>query len=276
MFELGQRNRLEVMRESPYGVYLDAGDGSGILLPKSEVQPGTAVGDRLNVFVYLDSQDQEIATLAYAAASVGEFARLRVKEVNDLGAFLDWGLSKDLFLPFGEQGKPVQEGAWVNVYLYIDNTGRIACSTKTDRYLESNPSDLKVGDLAELMPWRMTDLGMLCIVNQRYEGLMHHQDLTSHLKLGSKIPGYIKQIRPDGRIGLMLQKPGYDKVSDLAYLILEDLRENRGFVPLNDKSPPSTINDRYGCSKKAFKMAIGSLLKRDKIDQDEQGLHLME
>ena len=276
MFELGKRNLLKVLRQSPYGLYLDAGDGSGILLPNNEVPAGANVGDRLRVFVYLDTEDQEVATLQHPLAQVGEFARLRVKEVNDIGAFLDWGLAKDLFLPFAEQREPPSAGQWVNVYLYIDNSGRIAATTKTDRYLEQNPSDLKVGDLVELMPWRMTDLGMLCIVDHRYEGLIHRQDLTQQLKLGYRTPGHIKQIRPDGRIGLMLQAPGYERVGGLAHQILEDLRENRGFVPVNDKSTPETINERYGCSKKAFKMAIGTLLKKEKIDQDDKGLHLVE
>lgn len=276
MFELGKRNLLKVLRESPYGLYLDAGDGTGILLPRAEVPPNTHVGDRLRVFVYLDSNDQEIATLQHPLAQVGEFARLKVKEVNDIGAFLDWGLAKDLFLPYAEQRQPVRAGLWVNVYLYIDNSGRIAATTKTDRYLEQNPTDLKVGDMVELMPWRMTDLGMLCVVDHRYEGLIHKQDLTQHLKLGFRTPGYIKQVRDDGRIGLMLQAPGYERVTGLAHMILEDLRESRGFVPINDKSAPDAINERYGCSKKAFKMAIGQLLKKDKIDQDDKGLHLIE
>lgn len=276
MFELGKWNHLRVMRDSQYGIYLDAGDGGGILLPRSEVPSGTVVDDRLRVFVYLDSDDREIATLARPAAAVGEFARLRVKEVNDLGAFLDWGLSKDLFLPYGEQIKPVTAGLWVNVYLYIDNTGRIAASTRTDRYLEKNPTDIQIGDLVEVLPWRMTDLGMICVLNQQFEGLIHHQDLTQQLKLGHKLPGYIKQVRSDGLISVMLQQPGYDRVSSLAHLILDDLREHKGFCPLNDKSSPEAINERYGCSKKAFKMALGSLLKRDKIDQDDKGIHLVE
>ncbi len=276
MFELGKRNLLKVLRASPYGLYLDAGDGTGILLPNNEVPQDANIGDRLRVFVYLDSEDQEIATLQHPLAQVGEFARLKVKEVNDIGAFLDWGLAKDLFLPYAEQRQPVRPGLWVNVYLYVDNSGRIAATTKTDRYLEQNPTDLNVGDLVELMPWRMTDLGMLCIVDHRYEGLIHRQDLTQHLKLGYRTPGYIKQVRADGRIGLMLQAPGYGRVDGLAYQILEDLRENRGFVALNDKSAPDAINERYGCSKKAFKMAIGQLLKKEKIDQDDKGLHLVE
>lgn len=276
MFELGKRNQLKVLRQSSYGVYLDAGDGSGILLPASEAPQGVQEGDRLRVFIYLDSQDQEIATLKHPAATVGEFARLRVKEVNNTGAFLDWGLPKDLFLPFAEQLKPVTEGLWVNVFLYIDNTGRIAATTRTDRHLETNPTDLNKGDLVELLPWRMTDLGMLCIVDQRYEGLIHRQDLTQHLKLGHKIPGYIKQIRTDGRIGLMLQKPGYERVDSLAHSILESLRENQEFLPVNDKSAPELINQYFGCSKKAFKMALGQLMKKDKIEQDESGIHLVE
>ena len=276
MFELGKRNLLKVLRTSPYGLYLDAGDGTGILLPNAEVPQNTNIGDRLRVFIYLDSNDQEVATLQHPLAQVGEFARLKVKEVNDVGAFLDWGLAKDLFLPFAEQRQPLRPGLWVNVYLYIDNTGRIAATTKTDRHLEQNPTDLRVGERVELMPWRMTDLGMLCVVDHRYEGLIHKQDLTQQLKLGYRTPGYIKQIRDDGRIGLMLQAPGYERVTGLAHLILEDLRENRGFVPLNDKSAAEAINERYGCSKKAFKMAVGQLLKKEKIDQDNDGLYLVE
>lgn len=274
MFELGKRNQLTVLRESPYGVYLETGDGGGILLPRSEVPEGTKPGDKLRVFVYLDSQDQEIATLAHPKAEVGQFARLRVKETTPIGAFLDWGLSKDLLMPFSEQQRDVTEGLWVNVFIYIDNSNRIAASMKTDRYLESNPTDLNKEMLVEMLPWRMTDLGMLCIINDRYEGLIHRQDLTQHLKLGQRLTGYVKQVREDGQIDLMLTPPGYKRVGSVADKLLAELEANSGFCPLGDKSPPEAINARFGCSKKAYKMAIGQLLKEGKIQIEADGLRL--
>lgn len=276
MFELGKRNELRVLRESPFGVYLDSGDGGGILLPKSQVPEGTQIGDKLRVFVYLDTEDHVIATLAHPLAEVGKFARLRVKAINDVGAFLDWGLQKDLFLPFSEQQKPVTEGTWVNVYLYIDNTSRIAATTKVDRYLESNPTDLSKEMLVEMLPWRMTDLGMLCIINDRYEGLIHRQDLTQHLSLGKRLVGYVKQIRDDGMIDLMLTPPGYKRVGSVSEKLLDDLTQNNGHCPLGDKSPPEAINARFGCSKKAYKMAIGQLLKEGKIKIGDDGLYLID
>jgi predicted RNA-binding protein (virulence factor B family) len=275
VFELGKRNELKVLRESPYGVYLDTGDGGGILLPKGEVPEGTKPGDKLRVFIYLDTEDQEIATLRHPKAELGQFARLKVTSVTQVGAFLDWGLQKDLFLPFGEQQKPVTEGLWVNVFIYIDNTGRLAATTKTDRYLETDTSELAKDMVVEILPWRMTDIGMLCIINDRFEGLIHRQDLTQHLSLGKRIPGYIKQVRDDGRVGLMLQAPGYKRVGSLADQIVADLEAHGGVCSLGDKSDPVAINDRFGCSKKAFKMAIGQLLKEGKLAQDDRGIRLL-
>ena len=276
MFELGKRNELRILRESPFGVYLDSGDGGGILLPKSQVPEGAQIGDKLRVFVYLDTEDQVIATLHHPLAEVGKFARLKVKAINDVGAFLDWGLQKDLFLPFSQQQKPVTEGLWVNVFLYIDNTGRIAATTKVDRYIASNPTELSKDLLVEMLPWRMTDLGMLCIINDRYEGMIHRQDLTQHLSLGKRLSGYVKQIRDDGMIDLMLSPAGYKRVGTVSEKLLDAMQQNNGFCSLGDKSAPEAINARFGCSKKAYKMAIGQLLKEGKIKIGEDGLYLTD
>ncbi|KEA61960.1 hypothetical protein ADIMK_3621 [Marinobacterium lacunae] len=274
MIEIGKLNRLKVVREVPFGVYLDGGDAGGILLPKREVPEGCQLGDRLQVFVYLDSDDFLVASTRKPKAMVGEFASLKVTDVNKVGAFLDWGMPKELFLPYGEQLRPLTVGDWCTVYLYIDNTDRIAASAKTERFLEKSPTDLSVGQLVELLILRRTDLGYQVIIDHRYQGLLHHQDLFRDVRAGQKLTGFIKQVTPEGKIDVMLDKPGYARVDPLAQKILDYLEAHNGHCPLGDKSEPDAIRDTFGVSKKAYKMALGSLMKAGRITQDEQGVHL--
>jgi len=273
--EIGQLNRLKVIREVPFGVYLDGAEAGGILLPRREVPEGTRIGDSLQVFVYLDSDDFMIASMQQPKAMVGQFARLKVTDVNRVGAFLDWGMPKELLLPFAEQLRPLKPGEWVTVYIYIDNSERIAASAKTERFLEKNPSDLKPGQLVELLILRRTDLGFPVIIDHRYEGLLHHQDLFRGVRPGQRLSGFIKQVLPDGKIDVMLDRPGYGRVDPLVQQILDYLDSHDGHCPLGDKSAPDAIRDTFGVSKKAYKMALGSLLKAGRIKQDEQGIHLI-
>ncbi|SEF97749.1 CvfB family protein [Marinobacterium lutimaris] len=275
MIELGQLNRLKVIREVDFGVYLDGGDAGGILLPKKEVPENTRLGDSLQVFVYLDSDDYMVASTRKPRAMVGQFARLRVTDVNKVGAFLDWGMPKELFLPFAEQLRPLTVGEWCTVFIYIDNSERIAASAKTDRFIEKNPTDLKVGQLVELLIARRTDLGYPVIIDHRYEGLLHHQDLFREIKPGQRMSGFIKQLLPDGKIDVMLDKPGYARVDPLAQKVLDYLEANNGHCALGDKSDPDAIRETFGVSKKAYKMAIGSLMKAGRIKQDPEGIHLI-
>lgn len=273
MVEIGQFNRLKVMREVPFGVYLDGGEAGGILLPRREVPEDTRIGDSLQVFIYLDSDDFLIASTRKPRALVGQFARLKVTDVNKVGAFLDWGMPKELFLPFAEQLRPLKPGEWVTVYLYIDNSERIAASARTERFLEKNPTDLKPGQLVELLVLRRTDLGYPVIIDHRYEGLLHHQDLFREIRPGQRLSGFIKQLLPDGKIDVMLDKPGYARVDPLAQQILDYLDTHGGHCPLGDKSDPDAIRETFGVSKKAYKMALGALLKAGQITQDETGVH---
>ncbi|MFB9884958.1 CvfB family protein [Balneatrix alpica] len=274
MIKLGRLNRLKVVREVPFGVYLDDGDSDGILLPKREVPEGCRLGDQLQVFVYLDSKDIPIASTRKPRVMVGEFASLKVTDVNRVGAFLDWGMPKELFLPYSEQLKPLKVGDWCTVYIYIDNSKRIAASAKTDRFIEPAPTDLAIGQAVELLILRRTDLGYPVIIDNRYEGLLHHQDLFREVRPGMRLSGFIKQCLADGKVDVMLDKPGYARVDPLAQKILDYLEAHDGFCPLGDKSDPNAISDTFGVSKKAYKMALGALMKAGRIRQDEQGVHL--
>lgn len=274
MADTGQYNRLKVIREVEFGVYLDGGDSGSILLPRAEVPEGTRVGDRLQVFVYLDSDDEPIATSRRPRVQVGQFAQLKVAEVNPIGAFLDWGLPKDLFLPYNEQLRPLKAGDQVCVYVYLDNTGRIAASAKLDKHLHGG--DYRQGQLVELLVWRPTEIGYQVIIDNQSAGLLHRQDLHRPLRIGQRLPGFIKQVREDGKVDVMLERPGYGRVDPLAQQILQYLAARDGFCALGDRSDPAAIRDTFGVSKKAYKMALGRLLKDGRIRQDEQGIHLLD
>jgi predicted RNA-binding protein (virulence factor B family) len=275
MVETGCFNKLKVIREVDFGVYLEGGAEGGILLPKPEVPEGTRLGDRLQVFVYLDSDDMPVATLRRPRAQVGQFASLKVVDVNKVGAFLDWGLPKDLFLPFNEQVKPLTIGDYVTVYLYLDNTNRIAASAKLEKHLEPG-DDYTQGQLVELLVVRPTDIGYQVIIDNCAMGLLQHQDIHRPVRPGQRMPGFIKQVRDeDGKIDVMLEKPGYARIDPLAQQVLKYLESRDGFCPLGDKSDPEAIRDLFGVSKKAYKMALGQLMKAGRIRQDETGIHLI-
>jgi len=273
MVETGQLNTLKVIREVEFGVYLEGDRDGGILLPKAEVPEGTRLGDRLQVFVYLDTNDMPIATTRRPRAQVGQFANLKVAEVNEVGAFLDWGLPKDLFLPFNEQTHRPQPGDHVTVYLYLDNTGRIAATTKVEKHLTTEV-EYQQAQLVELLVWRRTDIGYLVIIDNQAQGLLHQQDIHRPVRTGQRLPGFIKQLREDGKITVMLEKPGYGRVGPLAQQILQYLETRNGFCTLGDKSDPDAIRETFGVSKKAYKMALGQLMKAGRIRQDDQGIHL--
>lgn len=274
MVEIGCFNKLKVIREVDYGVYLEGGREGGIVLPKAEVPPGTRPGDRLQVFVYLDSDDLPVATLRRPKAQRGQFARLQVVDVNEVGAFLDWGLPKELLLPFNEQLKPLTVGDYVTVYLYLDNSQRIAASAKLEKHLQPG-DDYTQGQLVELLLVRPTEIGYQVIIDNRALGLLQQQDIHRPLRPGQRLAGFIKQVREDGKIDVMLDKPGYARVDPLAQQVLNYLEGRNGFCPLGDKSDPEAIRALFGVSKKAYKMALGQLLKAKRIRQDETGIHLI-
>ena len=275
MAEIGQINKLRVVKEVPFGVYLDGDEDGEILLPTRFVPEACQVGDELEVFVYFDSEDQIIATTQRPRAVVGKFAYLQVVDVSQVGAFLDWGLSKDLLVPFPEQHTRMQAGKSYVVYVNLDHDGRIVATSKIDKFLDKWPARYEPGQEVSLMIAGRTDLGYKAIINHRHWGLIHDQDVFKPLRYGKKVKGYIKNLREDGKIDLSLRKAGYDKISDLAERILQALDEKGGFVPLHDKSPAEEIKHAFGESKKSFKSAIGSLYKQRKIDIEQgKGIRL--
>jgi predicted RNA-binding protein (virulence factor B family) len=276
MAEVGKQNSLKVLKELDFGMYLDGADLGEILLPIRYVPKDAKIGDTLDVFIYLDSEDRIIATTEKPLASVGDFALLQVVQVNSTGAFLDWGLMKDLFLPFSEQRLKVEEGDWSMVHVYIDqHTNRIVASAKVEDFLDKTPHEFKVGDEVDAVLYTKTDLGFKAIINNAYTGMVYNKDVFRKQERGKQIKAYIKQVREDKKIDLILDKPGREKVDEISTQILGKLREHGGFIPLMDKSPADDVYKMFGISKKTFKQAIGGLYKARLITLEENGIKLI-
>ncbi len=274
--ELGRMNRLEVVREVDFGMYLDGGDTGDILLPARYVPSGCRPGDVLDVFLYLDSEERIVATTQTPLAMVGDFAYLQVAWVNNFGAFLDWGLMKDLFVPFREQKTKMQKGQSYIVHLHVDEESyRIMASAKVERYLDKDMPPYRPGEEVDLLVWTKTDLGYKVIVDNRYAGLVYDSELFRSLYAGNRMKGYIKQVRPDGKIDVSLQKPGQEAVADFSDVLLEHLRMNGGRTSFCDKSPAEEIYAVFGVSKKVFKKAVGDLYKRRLIAIGDDGLRML-
>ncbi len=276
MIEAGQYNRLIVQRFKDAGAFLDDGK-EGLLLPKRYVPQGTEVGDELTVFVYHDSEDRLIATTEHPFAVVGDIAFLKVVGLSEHGAFLDWGLMKDLFVPRSKQVSPMRLGGEYLVHVYIDEqTGRIAASQYIEQMLSNENLELKELDVVELMVFRETELGYSVIINNKHEGLLYFSDVFQPLAVGEKLEGFIKTIREDGKIDVAPGKPGYLKVEDEADKILRLLNKNNGYLPYHDKSAPEDIYKFFGMSKKVFKMTVGKLYKEKKVELTKTGIKLLE
>lgn len=271
----GKYNTLSISKIVDFGVYLDGGEYGEILLPMKWVPEDTKPTDSLEVFVYFDSSDRVIATTMKPYAVVGDFAMLKVKAVNDVGAFLDWGLEKDLLLPYREQTHTVQKDLAYPVYIYADDKRRIAASMHLDKYIDKDSSALKEGDEVDLLLYAATDLGFKAIVNNRYEGIVYANEVFQQLSKGHTCKGYIKKVRDDGKIDLSLYKTGYrNKITELAEKIIIALKNNHGFLPLGDKSSPEEIYSSLGISKKNFKQTIGNLYKEGVVRIESEGIYL--
>jgi len=276
MVEVGKINRLTVARDSDFGFLLDGGELGEILMPKRYVANAWKVGDTIEVFVFLDSEDRLTATPGKPKAQVGEFVLLRCKDSTPIGAFLDWGLPKDLFVPFREQRVKMRKGESYLVYIYFDKaSGRIVGSSKIDKYLKSSRHFYKSGEKVDLIAWQKSDLGYKFIINNERWGMVFHNEVFQALERGQKLQGFIKKVRPDGRIDLTLQQPGYERVTKLTDVILEHLRKEGGFMAITAKTPPEQINALFGVSKKTYKNAIGALYKKRKIVIEEDGVRLV-
>lgn len=272
---LGKFNQLEVVKEVDFGVYLDGGDDGEILLPSRYVPEECRPGDVLNVFIYLDNEERLIATTLTPLVQVGEFAFLEVAWVNQFGAFLNWGLMKDLFVPFREQKMKMQVGRSYIIHAHIDEESyRIVASAKVERYLSKEIPTFQSGDLVDVLIWQKTDLGFKAIVDNRFSGLLYQNEVFQHLETGMRLQAYVKQVREDGKIDLELQRGGARKVDDFADVLLRYLKEHDGYCPLHDKSDAEEIYDAFGVSKKTFKKAVGELYKKRLITLEERGICL--
>ena len=275
--KVGQKNRLKVVDIAGFGVFLDGKQFDEILLPKRHVPQECTIGDELDVFVYLDSDDNLIATTETPFACVGEFAFLKVKEVNQVGAFLDWNLGKDLLVPFKEQKVRMREDGSYVVYLYQDEQSRrIVASSRFNRFIDETPGKYRQGESVSLLVHDRTDLGYMAIINGKHQGLLFDGELGQSVKIGDKLDGFIKRIRPDGKIDLSLKKPGFDRqaVGDLGQKILDQLQAAGGYLPLNDRTDPDVIKKSFGVSKRAFKMALGGLYKQRLIQIEPTGIRI--
>ncbi|WP_315085953.1 S1 RNA-binding domain-containing protein [Bacteroides heparinolyticus] len=273
--ELGKFNTLEVVKEVEFGMYLDGGEEGEILLPLRYVPEECKVGDKLNVFIYLDNEERLVATTLTPLVQVGQFACLEVAWVNQYGAFLDWGLMKDLFVPFREQKLKMQVGRKYVVHAHLDDESyRIVASAKVERYLSKERAAYQPGEEVEILIWQKTDLGFKAIIEHQYGGLLYESEIFRPLQAGMTLKAYVKQVREDGKIDLMLQKPGAGKVEDFAVTLLEYIREQGGTTSLNDKSPAEDIYAVFGVSKKTFKKAVGDLYKKQLVVLEENKIKI--
>jgi len=276
MLEIGKTASLAVLRAAPMGLILGSA-GHEVLLPTRYVPEGASPGDVLEVFVYTDSEDRPIATTEQPLARADEFACLRVVAVNRTGAFLDWGLPKDLLLPFRSQLKPVQPGQRVVVRVLRDPvSGRPVATEKTERFLEASPEGLREGQAVELLIYEETDLGYKAIVDGRFGGLVHRESAGDALEIGSSTTGYVQRVRDDGKVDLMLTRSGKEAIRDAREVLLEALVRAGGRLALGDRSPPEEIRRTLGLSKKAFKRAVGALYRERRIRLGDASIELAE
>ena len=275
--ELGKFNQLEVVKEVDFGLYLDGGEEGEILLPTRYVPEGCQVGDMLNVFLYLDIDERLIATTLTPLVQVGQFACLEVAWVNQFGAFLTWGLMKDLFVPFSEQKMKMQVGRKYVIHAHLDDESyRIVASAKVERYLSKDIPDYAPGTEVDILIWQKTDLGFKAIIDNKHSGLLYENEIFCTLETGMQMRAFVKQVREDGKVDLILQKPGFEKIDDFSKTLLDYIKEHGGRIHLNDKSPAEDIYDTFGVSKKTFKKGVGDLYKKRLISLQENGITLAE
>ena len=276
MLNIGNYNTLRIIKILSFGAYLDGGEGKEILLPTRYVPNGAQVGDEVEVFIYHDNEGRLIATTLHPNAVVGEFAFMQVKSVNTTGAFLDWGLMKDLLVPYKEQKLTMREGKWYLVYVRLDHvTGRIMASARIEKFLNNIPPKYEFNQEVSLLVADDTEIGYKVIVNNLHWGMVYHNQVFQRLEKGEHLKGYVKEIREDDKLDISLTPLGYQKVDGIAQTILQALQMQNGFLPVHDKSDPEVIYSLFRCSKKAFKQAIGALYRQHRIALEPDGIRLI-
>ncbi|WP_420379248.1 S1 RNA-binding domain-containing protein [Gilvibacter sp.] len=274
--ELGKYNTLEIIRETDPGLYLADQEGNEVLLPHKYKPETYKEGDSIEVFVYRDNEARLIATTLKPKAEVGEFAYLRCSQQTNHGAFMEWGIEKDLFVPFKEQARKMNPGSWYTVYIYIDpKTERLVGSSKTKKYLSNENVELNKYDKVDILITHITERGANAIVNGKHDGLIYIENIFEDIRSGDRLPAYVKKIRPDKKIDLLLQPEGYRSIAPNADYLLEELEMAGGFLALTDKSDPEQIKELLGMSKKSFKKALGTLYKARKVKIEEDGISLI-
>ena len=277
MITIGKTYKLKAVKKLDFGVYLDAEDLYEVLLPKRYVPRDLEMGQEIEVFLYLDSEDRPVATTEIPKVQLGEFAYLPVVDVNNTGAFLDWGLPKDLFVPFGEQHRPMEVGRSYIVYVYLDKVqGRLTASSKIDKFLDDDrPHDFTPQQAVKLLVANSTDLGYKAIIDNSHWGVLYSNEVHQRLSFGQSLDGFIKRVRDDGKIDLSLQG-GKETRDKYERIILGYLKQQGGFAQVHDKSDPKLISDLFGMSKKAFKKAIGNLYKQRIINIEKDGINIVK
>lgn len=275
MIEIGQYNNLEILKFEPQGAYLTDTTES-VLLPKKYLEEGWKEGDSVEVFIYKDSEDRMVATTEKPKITLNSFAPLTVAKNTPHGTFMDWGLPKDLFVPFSEQVTEMQEGEEHVVYLYFDyESERLAGSTRLEDFIEDEEINLEEKQEVQLIIWKATELGYKAIINQKYLGIIYHNEIFTRITEGDHVTGYVQKIREDGKIDLRLQRSGYVMIDAHAQKILDKLKENDGYLPYHDKSDPEEIVEVFEMSKKNFKKGIGTLYKQKLITIEEKGIRMV-
>lgn len=276
MIHLGQYNELDIIRETPQGLYLGDKEGNEVLLPQKYAPKEFKIWDTLRVFVYLDHEERLVATTLEPHITIHDFGFLCCVDVNDYGAFLDWGLEKHLFVPFKEQARPMKKGSWYIVYLYLDEkTNRLVASSKTKRFLSNENLTVKKFDKVDVLVTHITEKGANVIVNGKHQGLIYKENIFEDIRTGDRIEAYIKKVRNDGKLDVVLQPEGYRSIEPNADYVLDELKAVGGFLPFHDKTDAEDIKNQLGMSKKSFKKAIGTLFKDKKILIKDDGIELV-
>lgn len=281
MIEIGKYNTLTILRDTKVGLFLgnpkeDPEGTHDVLLPNKYVPNDFEIGDEITVFIYLDHEERPVATTLEPYIFLNEFALLRVNYVNQIGAFMNWGMEKDILVPFKEQARPMEQGKRYLVYMYMDEkTNRLVASSKLNQFLNNDIITVEVGEEVDLIVSHITDLGINVIINEKHKGLLYKNEVYDDLRTGDRIVGFIKNIRPDGKIDVSVRKLGFEGIEPSSQAILDELKASRGFLRLNDDSHPEDIKTVLKMSKKTFKKAIGLLYKQKLIDIKDDGIHLL-